>query len=175
MISSLREENIKIKEQLSQLRVQSRETESELSHKVRTLTASLLHHQETLSQTQGDSASQSSLAEQKHQQLTQAHSQIADLEDQIRHLRQSVQGQEDVVRVQRELKTQVAYIKQLEGTSRQLTAECRHYRDLYRNAEVLKEEKAGLEQKLKMQDELRTKCAKLDIENEVLRKEKEQW
>ncbi|KAG0048045.1 coiled-coil domain-containing protein mad1 [Gryganskiella cystojenkinii] len=175
VISNLREENFRIKEELSQLRGQSRATESELSHKVRTLSASLLHHQETLSQTQGDSASQSSLAEQKHKQLTTAHGLITDLEDQIRQLRQNVQGQDDVVRVQRELKTQVAYIKQLEATSRQLTAECRHYKDLYRNAEVLKEEKVGLEQKLKMQDELRTKCAKLDVENEILRKEKEQW
>ncbi|GJJ74311.1 hypothetical protein EMPS_06669 [Entomortierella parvispora] len=175
IISGLREENIRIKEQLSQLQERSRATESELSHKVRTLTASISYQQETLSQTQGDSASQSSLAELKHRQLTEAQGQIADLEDQIRQLRSSIHGQDDVARVQRELKTQVAYIKQLEGTSRQLTAENRHFKDLYRNAEVLKEEKASLEQRLKMQDELRTKCARLEVENEMLSKEKEQW
>ena len=171
----MRDENIRIKEQLSQLQEQSRATESELSHRVRTLSASLSYHQETLSQTQGDSASQSTLAESKHRQLTEAQGQIADLEDQIRQLRFTIHGQDDVARVQRELKTQVTYIKQLEGTSRQLTAENRHYKDLYRNAEVLREEKSSLEQRLKMQDELRTKCARLEVENEVLAKEKEQW
>ncbi|KAF9209794.1 coiled-coil domain-containing protein mad1 [Haplosporangium sp. Z 27] len=175
IIRNLREENMDIKERFSQLREQSRATESELSHNIRTLTASLTHHQQTLAQTQDNSHSQSSLAEEKHQQLTEALTKIMELEDQNRQLRLNEQRLDDVARVEKELKNQVAYIKQLESTNRQLTSDCRHFKEMYRNVEVLKEEKAGLEQKLKMLDELRVKCGMLEVRNEVLVKEKEQW
>ncbi|KAG0211307.1 coiled-coil domain-containing protein mad1 [Mortierella sp. GBA30] len=175
LIKNLREENLDLKERFAQLREQSRATESELAHKVRTLTASLTHQQATLAETQGTNESQSSLVAEKHQQLEEAMSKILDLEDQNRQLRLSAQGLEDVTRVEKELKNQVTYIKQLEGTNRQLTAECKHYKEMYRNVEVLKEEKTGLEQKLKMLDELRVKCGKLEVQNGVLLKEKQQW
>ncbi|KAF9575231.1 coiled-coil domain-containing protein mad1 [Mortierella alpina] len=175
LIKNLRDENLDLKERFAQLREQSRATESELSHKVRTLTASLTHQQANLEETQGTSESQSSLAAEKHRQLEDAMSKILDLEDQNRQLRLNSQGLEDVARVERELKNQVAYIKQLEGTNRQLTTECKHFKEMYRNVEVLKEEKAGLEQKLKMLDELRIKCGKFEVQNGVLLKEKQQW
>ncbi|KAG0023799.1 coiled-coil domain-containing protein mad1 [Entomortierella chlamydospora] len=175
IIKNLREENMDLKERFSQLREQNRATESELSHKVRTLTASLAHHQQTLAQTQDTSHSQSSLAEEKHQQLTEALSRVMELEDQNRQLKLNEQKLEDVARIEKELQNQVAYIKQLEGTNRQLTADCRHFKEMYRNVEVLKEEKAGLEQKLKMLDDLRVKCGMLEVRNDVLVKEKQQW
>ncbi|KAF9361186.1 coiled-coil domain-containing protein mad1 [Mortierella sp. AD094] len=175
IIKNLREENMDLKERFSLLREQNRATESELSHKIRTLTASLTHHQQTLAQTQDTSHSQSSLAEEKHQQLTEALSKVMELEDQNRQLQLNEQRLEDVARVEKELQNQVAYIKQLEGTNRQLTADCRHFKEMYRNVEVLKEEKAGLEQKLKMLDDLRVKCGMLEVRNDVLVKEKLQW
>ncbi|KAF9990796.1 coiled-coil domain-containing protein mad1 [Mortierella antarctica] len=175
LTKNLRDENLDLKERFAQLREQSRATESELSHKVRTLTASLTHQQANLEETKGTSESQSSLAAEKHRQLEDAMSRILDLEDQNRQLRLNSQGLEDVARVERELKNQVTYIKQLEGTNRQLTTECKHYKEMYRNVEVLKEEKAGLEQKLKMLDELRIKCGKFEVQNGVLLKEKQQW
>ncbi|KAF9400381.1 coiled-coil domain-containing protein mad1, partial [Mortierella sp. AD011] len=175
IIKNLREENMDLKERFSLLREQNRATESELSHKVRTLTASLAHHQQTLAQTQDTSHSQSSLAEEKHQQLTEALSRVMELEDQNRQLKLNEQRLEDVSRIEKELQNQVAYIKQLEGTNRQLTADCRHFKEMYRNVEVLKEEKAGLEQKLKMLDDLRVKCGMLEVRNDILVKEKQQW
>ncbi|KAF9109314.1 coiled-coil domain-containing protein mad1 [Mortierella sp. AM989] len=175
IIRNLRGENVDLSEKFSRLREQSRATESELNHKVRTLTASLNHEQQTLAQTQDTSHSQSSLAEVKHQQLTEALGKIMELEDQNRQLRLNEQKLEDVARIEKELKNQVAYIKQLEGTNRQLTADCRHFKEMYRNVEVLKEEKAGLEQKLKMLDDLRVKCGMLEVRNDVLAKEKQQW
>ncbi|KAI7826982.1 spindle assembly checkpoint component Mad1 [Gamsiella multidivaricata] len=175
IIKNLREENMDLKERLSQLRETSRATESELSHRVRTLTASLTHQQQTLAESQGTTQSQSSLAEEKHRQLTEALIRIGELEDQNRQLRINEQGLEDVVRVEKELKNQVAYIKQLEGINRQLTADCKHYKEMYRNVEVLKEEKTGLEQRLKMLESLRDKCGMLEVQKEVLLKEKDQW
>ncbi|KAF9196634.1 coiled-coil domain-containing protein mad1 [Haplosporangium sp. Z 11] len=175
IIRNLREENLDLKERFSQLREQSRATESELALRVRTLTASLAHQEKALAVTQGASESQSHLAEEKHQQLAEAMTRIMELEDQNRQFRLNAQSLEDAARVERELKNQVAYIKQLEGTNRQLTAECKHYKEMYRNVEVLKEEKTGLEQKLKMLDDLRIKCGKLEVDIGVLHKEKQQW
>jgi mitotic spindle assembly checkpoint protein MAD1/[phosphatase 2A protein]-leucine-carboxy methyltransferase len=164
-----------IKDRLSQLQEESREKQSELTQRVRTLTASLNHQQQTLAETQDSSHSQSSLVAEKHQKLAEALDRIMELEDQNRQLKLNTRGMEDVVRVQKELQNQVAYIKQLEGTNRQLTAECKHLKDTYRNVEVLKEEKLSLEQKLKLMDDLRVKCGKFEVQNGVLLKEKEQW
>ncbi|KAF9436576.1 coiled-coil domain-containing protein mad1 [Entomortierella beljakovae] len=175
LVRNLREENMDFKEKYSQLREQSRAVESELNHKVQALTASLNHQQQTLAQSHDSSQSQSSLIEQKHQQLTVALSRVAELEDQNRRLRQNEQSLEDVARVEKELKNQVAYIKQLESTNRQLTTDCKHFKEMYRNVEVLKEEKTGLEQQLKMLDDLRVKCGMLEVRNDSLVKEKQQW
>ncbi|KAF9156908.1 coiled-coil domain-containing protein mad1 [Linnemannia schmuckeri] len=175
IIKNLRDENMSIKDRLSQLQEESREKQSELTQRVRTLTASLTHQQQTLAETQDSSHSQSSLVAEKHQKLAEALDRIMELEDQNRQLKLNTQGMEDVVRVQKELQNQVAYIKQLEGTNRQLTAECKHLKDTYRNVEVLKEEKLSLEQKLKLMDDLRIKCSKYEVQNGVLLKEKEQW
>ncbi|KAF8940189.1 coiled-coil domain-containing protein mad1 [Dissophora ornata] len=175
IIRTLREENMDLKDRFSRLREESRATESELSHKVRTLTASLTHQQQTLAETQDTSQSQSSLAEEKHRQLTEALNRISELEDKNRQLRLDEQRLEDADRVERELKNQVAYIKQLEGTNRQLTTDCKHFKEMYRNVEVLKEEKTSLEQKLKMLDDLRVKCGMLEVQKEVFVKEKMQW
>ncbi|KAG0302196.1 coiled-coil domain-containing protein mad1 [Dissophora globulifera] len=175
IIRTLREENMDVKERFTKLREESRATESELSLKVRTLSASLTHQQQALAETKDTSQSQSSLAAEKHRQLAEALDRIIELEDQNRQLRIHEQGLEDVARVEKELKNQVAYIKQLEGTNRQLTADCKHYKEMYRNVEVLKEEKTALEQKLKMLDDLRVKCGMLEVQKDILAQEKKQW
>ncbi|KAG0379812.1 coiled-coil domain-containing protein mad1 [Mortierella sp. AD032] len=175
IIKNLRDENMGIKDRFSRLQEESREKQSELTQRVRTLTASLTHQQQTLTETQDSSHSQSSLVAEKHQKLAEALDRIMDLEDQNRQLKFNTQGMEDVLRVQKELQNQVAYIKQLEATNRQLTSECKHLKETYRNVEVLKEEKLSLEQKLKLMDDLRIKCGKYEVQNGVLLKEKEQW
>jgi hypothetical protein len=166
---------MELKEQLSQLREDARTKESELTFKVRTLTTSLAHKEQTLQDTQDTSHSHSTLAEEKHQQLSEALDKIIVLEDQNRQLRLDARGLEDVARVEKELKNQVAYIKQLESTNRQLAADCKHFKETYRNVELLKEEKTGLELQLKLMDGLRNKCAMLEVQKEVLIKEKQQW
>lgn len=166
---------MEFKERYSQLREETRATESELTIKVQVLTTTLAQKEQMLLETQGTSQSQSTLAAEKHRQLAEALGKIAELENQNRQLRLDARGQEDVARVERELKNQVAYIKQLESTNRQLSADSRHFKEVYRNTEILKEEKVGLEQKLKMLDDLRTKCGMLEVQKEVLVKEKQQW
>ncbi|KAG0269498.1 coiled-coil domain-containing protein mad1 [Actinomortierella ambigua] len=175
IIKGLREENMDLKERLFQLQEQSRATESTLTQRVRALVSTHAHHEKLLAETRGNSESQNTLVLEKHQQLTEALAKILDLEAQNRQLRQNMQGLEDAARIERELKNQMTYIKQLEGQNRQLSVECKHFKQLYQNVEVLKEEKASMEQKLKMLDELGFKCAKLEVENGVLKKEKEQW
>ncbi|KAF9963467.1 coiled-coil domain-containing protein mad1 [Modicella reniformis] len=171
----LLEQNTKLKEDFVRLQHESRATVSILTNKIQTLKAEMALKDQALSETQGTSQSQSTLAKEKHQQLADALKRVAELEDENRQLKLDARGQEDVARVERELKNQVAYITQLETTNRQLTADCKHYREVYRNVEVLKEEKTGLEQKLKILDDLRSKCGMLEVQKEVLVKEKQQW
>ncbi|KAF9204861.1 coiled-coil domain-containing protein mad1 [Podila verticillata] len=174
-IRTLDDEIYNIKETLAGLTERHRHTESQLSQRVQELQDSLSYQEETLTQFRDTSESQSNLAEDKHRQLSEALERVANLELENRQLKQREQEFEHVDWTRKELQNQVSYGQQLETKNRQLIAECNHYKDMYRNAEVLKEEKAALQQKLTMLDDLRIKYGMLEVQIGVMRKEKQQW
>lgn len=146
-----------------------------MSQRVQELQDSLSYQEETLTQFRDTSESQSNLAEDKHRQLSEALERVENLELENRQLKQREQEFEHVDWTRKELQNQVSYGQQLETKNRQLIAECNHYKDMYRNAEVLKEEKAALQQKLTMLDDLRIKYGMLEVQIGIMRKEKQQW
>ncbi|KAG0085039.1 coiled-coil domain-containing protein mad1 [Podila epicladia] len=174
-IRTLDDEIYTLKETLAGLTERHRHNESQLSQRIQELQDSLSYQEVTLTQFRDTSESQSNLAEDKHRQLSEALGRVASLELENRHLKQREQEFEHVDWTRKELQNQVSYGQQLESKNRQLIAECNHYKDMYRNAEVLKEEKAALQLKLTMLDDLRVKYGMLEVQNGVLRKEKQQW
>lgn len=77
--------------------------------------------------------------------------------------------------VQEELQRQAAYLQNLEATNTKLNAELGILRERHTSVEVLREEKRGLEQKVSILEELRTKVIALEAELEIGRQEREKW
>jgi mitotic spindle assembly checkpoint protein MAD1 len=92
-------------------------------------------------------------------------------------LRDARQGAEEenwsVVR--EELHKQADYLRTLEGTNAKMSMELNNLRERQASVEVLREEKRGLERKVKVLEELREKVVKLEAEVEAGRREREEW
>ncbi|KAF8629030.1 hypothetical protein AX15_003591 [Amanita polypyramis BW_CC] len=81
----------------------------------------------------------------------------------------------DMAVVRDELHRQASYLRSLEKENTKLTREVTLLRENNTSVEVVREEKRGLERKLRTMDEMRTKVVKLEAEVEAARKEREAW
>ena len=77
--------------------------------------------------------------------------------------------------VREELHRQANYLRTLESTNAKLTSELTILRERQSSVEVLKEENRGLEKKMQVLEELRTKVVRLEAEVEAGRREREEW
>jgi mitotic spindle assembly checkpoint protein MAD1 len=81
----------------------------------------------------------------------------------------------DMVVVRDELHRQASYLRSLEKENAKLSREVTVLRENSASLEVMREEKRGLERKLRTMDELRNKVVSLEAEVEAARKEREAW
>ena len=77
--------------------------------------------------------------------------------------------------VREELHRQANYLRTLESTNAKLTSELTVLRERQTSVEVLREQKRGLEKRVQVLEELRTKVVKLEAEVEAGRREREDW
>ncbi|KAF8345268.1 spindle assembly checkpoint component Mad1 [Amanita rubescens] len=81
----------------------------------------------------------------------------------------------DMAVIRDELHRQASYLRSLEKDNAKLTREVTMLRENSANVEVMREEKRGLERKLRTMDEMRNKVVALEAEVEAARKEREAW
>ena len=86
-----------------------------------------------------------------------------------------VSEEENMSVVREELHRQANYLRTLESTNAKLTSELTILRERQTSVEVLREQKRGLEKKVQVLEELRTKVVKLEAEVEAGRREREDW
>jgi DNA repair exonuclease SbcCD ATPase subunit len=86
-----------------------------------------------------------------------------------------VSEEENMSVVREELHRQANYLRTLESTNAKLTSELTVLRERQTSVEVLKEQKRGLEKRVQVLEELRTKVVKLEAEVEAGRREREDW
>lgn len=86
-----------------------------------------------------------------------------------------VSEEENMSVVRKELHRQANYLRTLESTNAKLTSELTVLRERQTSVEVLKEEKRGLEKRVQVLEELRTKVVRLEAEVEAGRREREEW
>lgn len=86
-----------------------------------------------------------------------------------------VSEEENMNVVREELHRQANYLRTLESTNAKLTSELTVLRERHTSVEVLREEKRGLEKRVQVLDELRTKVVRLEAEVEAGRREREEW
>ncbi|CCM00208.1 uncharacterized protein FIBRA_02236 [Fibroporia radiculosa] len=121
------------------------------------------------------------LAEYRHIAEERSHA-YEELQAQLDHLNasqdSSIQQETDeeswaVVRA--ELHRQAEYMRTLETSNAKMNAELVMFRERQAKIEVLKEQKRGLERKVKEADELREQVGRLEAELEAARREREEW
>jgi hypothetical protein len=77
--------------------------------------------------------------------------------------------------VREELHRQADYLRAVESKNAKLMAEVNVLRTKETSVEVLREEKRGLERKVRVMEELREKVVRLEAELEAGRREREAW
>jgi mitotic spindle assembly checkpoint protein MAD1 len=134
-----------------------------------------LTHQTTL--LTSELAEFKSIADERNHTIQTLQDQLDELNSTQDSLRDTRQGAEEenwsVVR--EELHRQADYLRTLEGTNAKMSMELNNLRERHASVEVLREEKRGLERKVKVLEELREKVVKLEAEVEAGRREREEW
>lgn len=108
-------------------------------------------------------------------QLTQKHKDVETLEQTVLALRDQVGGGEELDIIRRELGEQMAYVRRLETTNREQTAEIRKLREERRNVGIVNEEKKALEMQVRILKDAERRVTELEIQKEMLEDERRTW
>jgi mitotic spindle assembly checkpoint protein MAD1 len=169
-LTALREEHADLQDAHSSL---SRATSQTIASQKSQLTT--LTHQTTL--LTSELAESKFIADERNLTIQSLQDQLDELngtQDSLRDVRRG--ADEDTWSVVREeLHRQADYLRTLEGTNAKMNMELNGLRERQASVEVLKEEKRGLERKVKLLEELREKVVKLEAEVEAGRREREEW
>ncbi|KAJ7628640.1 MAD-domain-containing protein [Roridomyces roridus] len=170
-LTALREEYADLQDTHSNLSRSSSHTIASQKSQITTLTrqASLLD--EEVSQFR-------LLAEERSQTIDEIQVQLQDLSTSASNAgdrSMSEQESSDMAVVREELHRQAAYLRNLESTNAKLTSELTVLRERHTSIEVLREEKRGLERKLKPLEDLREQVVRLEAQVEAGRRERETW
>ena len=139
-----------------------------LKSQIASLNAEQVALQAALMQSRALTSQQEATVESLQSQLlsqSQGESSKASNEDEAR----------DMAVIRDELHRQASYLRSLEKDNAKLTREVTILRENSANVEVVREEKRGLERKLRTMDEMRNKVVTLEAEVEAARKEREAW
>ncbi|KAH9475542.1 Spindle assembly checkpoint component mad1 [Psilocybe cubensis] len=167
-VSTLREELADLQDTHQALVRNTNQTVSSQKTEIMTLT-----HRNALLEQQYEQAK--TLAEERSESLTQLQAAYDELSTAKESSEKRELEEESMSIVRDELHRQASYLRSLESSNAKMTAELKVLRERQTSVEVLREEKRGLERKLQMLDEFRTKAIKLEAEVEAGRKEREAW
>ncbi|RXW17677.1 hypothetical protein EST38_g8182 [Candolleomyces aberdarensis] len=165
-LTTLREEYADLQDSHSSLNLSTSQATASQKSLITTL-----EHRISLLSSELSQATQ--IADERSRTLNQLQMQYDEL--QAAHEEVSSAPSDDMHVVREELKKQQDYLRQLESTNTKLTKELNFLRERNTNAEVLKEEKRGLEKKLIVLEELRDKVVRLEAELDAARSEREEW
>lgn len=166
-LTALREEHADLQDDYSNLSRSTSQTITSLKSQLTTLT----HKTSLLT---SELAELKSVADDRSATIQTLQDQLDELSSAQDNARHGVEEENWGV-VREELHRQANYLRTLEGTNAKMTMELNGLRERHVSVEVLKEEKRGLERKVKVLEELREKVVKLEAEVEAGRREREEW
>lgn len=131
--------------------------------------------QRTVEELQQDSDRREALLQETQQRLAARDTAYGALEAEVLRLK-AQGGDADMLGViQRELSEQVAHIKKLEVTNREQAAEIKHFKQIHKSVEVVKEEKRTLQRKLDAMEGLENELGEAQIQRQRLEDERLAW
>ncbi|PPQ94910.1 hypothetical protein CVT25_004396 [Psilocybe cyanescens] len=167
-VSTLREELADLQDTHQSLSRSTNQTVASQKTEILTLT-----HRNSLLEQQYEQAK--SLAEERSHALAELQAAYDELSTAKESTERRELEEESMSVVRDELHRQANYLRSLESANSKMTAELNVLRERQTSVEVLREEKRGLERKIQMLEEFRTKAVKLEAEVEAGRKEREAW
>ena len=167
-LTSIREELVDLQDAHSALSRSTNQTITSQKTQITTLT-----HQNSL--LQDELAQLRVTAEERGATVEELQSQFDELSASQETLMRRVSEEENMSVVREELHRQAKYLRTLESTNVKLTSELTVLRERQTSVEVLREQKRGLEKRVQVLEELRTKVVKLEAEVEAGRREREDW
>jgi len=167
-VSTLREELADLQDTHQALSRSSSQTITSQKTQINTLT-----HQNSTLQDQFEQFK--ALAEERGKRLTELQTLYDEISTRKENEARQASEEESMSVVREELHRQAAYLRNLESTNAKMKAELTVLRERHTSVEVLREEKRGLERKIQMLEEFRTKVVKLEAEVEAGRREREEW
>jgi len=167
-LSTLREEHADLQDVHQALSRSTNQTVASQKAQITTLTHQSSLFEEELNQLK-------EIAQQREQAFNNLQAQFDELSSRKEDTARRASDEESMSVVRDELHRQANYLRTLEGTNSKLTSELKFLRERHTSVEVLREEKRGLERKVLMLEELRTKVVKLEAEVDAGRKEREHW
>ncbi|KAI9683382.1 MAG: coiled-coil domain-containing protein mad1 [Trizodia sp. TS-e1964] len=132
-------------------------------------------YQKLLDELRGDLEQKASTLFTTQQRLSTREAEVGKLEGDVLRLKAQTGDVDTLGIIKRELSEQVAHIKKLESTTRDQSAELKHYRRLHKSLEVVEEEKMVLEGKVRMMDDLRRELAEAQLQKSILEDERKSW
>jgi mitotic spindle assembly checkpoint protein MAD1 len=167
-LSALREEHADLQDAQSSLSRNSVQTITTQKSQITTLTRQVSLLEEELEQSK-------LLAEKRRLTFEELQDQYDELSSAQHTMARNGSEEESMSVVREELHRQADYLRNMESTNIKLTSELSILKERHTSIEVLKEEKRGLERKLRMLEELREKVVRLEAEVEAGRREREIW
>lgn len=167
-LSALREEHADLQDTHSSL---SRSTAQTIASQKSEI--SLLTRQTHL--LEADLAEAKQLADERTQSMHALQQRMDELTESQDVLLRKDSEEENMSIVREELLRQATYLRTLESTNTRLTAELLTLRERQTSVEVLKEEKRGLETKVRALEEMRERVVRLEAEVEAGRRERQEW
>ncbi|KAF9562386.1 hypothetical protein CPC08DRAFT_749502 [Agrocybe pediades] len=167
-LSSLREELADLQDTHTSLTRTTSQTIASQKTQISSLT-----HELSLLSSQHDSFKL--LAEDRGAQLSALQAAYDDLLASTEKESRLVQDEESLRVVREEMARQAGYVRNLEASNARMKKELGVLRERSTSVEVLREEKRGLERRIAMLEELRTKVVQLQAEVDAGRREREAW
>ncbi|KAJ7590642.1 MAD-domain-containing protein [Mycena floridula] len=167
-LSSLREEHADLQDQHAALSRSTTQTLASQKTQINMLTRKAELAEDELAQTKA-------LAEERLTSLHELQERLDDLETAQDNFMRKGADEENMAVVRDELHRQANYLRTLESTNNKLSAELVLLRERHVSLEVLREEKRGLETKLRGMEEMRERLVKLQAQVDAGRQEREDW
>lgn len=171
----LEEKRRDAEEQVEEIAAERDESVRSLERKVGDLEARHTSILRSMEELQEEGISKDEMLHNVQQSLAQRESQVGILEGDVLRLKAQTGDADTLAVVSRELKEQVAHIRELEATNREQLAELKHFRKTHRSIEVVEEEKRSLQRKLAAMDDLEKELSEARLQRQRLEDERMAW
>ncbi|EMC95777.1 hypothetical protein BAUCODRAFT_503294 [Baudoinia panamericana UAMH 10762] len=174
-IRALQEDNRAVREELEDVQADLSSRDRESQHAYHELGQKYATLRDSVDAIQQDLRGKVSALQSAQQKLAEKEGDVGKLENEVLRLKAQTGDADTLAVVKRELSDQVAYIKKLETTNREQSAELKQFRKVQNSIKVVEEEKRSLEGKVRLMEDLRKQLAESQLQRRILEDEKQGW